>query len=89
MDTQLRIISYNLRAVDFAKDELGVTLAVSNNFLDYMPQTRRSVLSAYMMKVLEGKPLHYDADYPQPDGSHHYYHVRMFPISNGKTRSMD
>lgn len=86
MDSQLRIISYNPPAIVFAKNELGITLKISKKFLDYFPEKRRTVLSAYMTKVLAGQPIHYDADYPQPDGSHHYYHVRMFPISKGKAK---
>src|SRR5580704_11074253 len=42
MDRRLRIISYNPRAIDFAINELGHTIEISEFFLDYFPAERRT-----------------------------------------------
>jgi signal transduction histidine kinase len=36
-----------------------------------------------MKEVLTGKNINYEVSYPQLNGSFHWYHVRMFPISKG------
>lgn len=81
MDDNLRIISYNPRAVDFAKGELGHEIKNSEFFLHYFPPEKRPVLQSNMNAVLKGKNVNYDVSYNQPDGSVNGYHVRMFPIS--------
>jgi len=85
MDHDLRIISYNPRAIAFAKNELGHSIEVSEYFLDYFPQGKRPLLSHYMKEVLTGKHINYHVNYPQPDGSFNCFHVKMFPISKGDT----
>ncbi len=83
IDHYLRIISCNPRAVDFARNELGHGMQASNYFLDYFPPERQPGLLFYMKEVLAGKPVNYETNYPQADGSLHWYHVRMFPIPKG------
>jgi signal transduction histidine kinase len=36
-----------------------------------------------MSKVIGGEKVDYEISYPQPDGAFTWYHVRMFPITNG------
>jgi PAS domain S-box-containing protein len=83
MDRRLRIISYNPRAIDFAINELGHTIEISEFFLDYFPAERRTTLLANMNHVLNGKYINYEVSYPQTDGSLNWYYVRLFPISKG------
>jgi PAS domain S-box-containing protein len=83
MDTDLRIISYNLRAFAFAKNELGHSIETSEYFLDYFPSQKRPILLSYMKEVLTGRHVNYQVSYPQADSSINWYHVRMFPISKG------
>jgi PAS domain S-box-containing protein len=83
MDHDLRIISYNPRAFDFAKYELGHGIEISEHFLDYFPPEKQPLLLFYMKEVLTGKNINYEVSYPQLNGSFHWYHVRMFPISKG------
>src|SRR6266513_829872 len=81
MDNDLRIISYNPRAFDFAKKELGHSIEISEYFLDYFPPEKQSLLLLHMKEVLTGKHINYEVSYPQADSSFNWYHVRMFPIS--------
>lgn len=83
LDHDLRIISYNPRAFAFAQNELGQPMETSEYFLDYFPAEKQPLLLFYMKEVLAGKPIHYEVRYPQVNGSFHWYHVRMFPISKG------
>jgi len=83
LDRDLRIVIYNQRAIRFAHQELGHEMVISDKFLDYFPSPRREVLAKYMSKVLGGEKVDYEVSYPQPDGSFTWYHVRMFPITNG------
>src|SRR5260221_11348914 len=83
MDHDLRIISYNPRAFDFAKKELGHSIEISEYFLDYFPPEKQPLLLFYMKVVLTGKHINYEVGYPQAKGSFNWYHVRMFPISKG------
>jgi len=85
IDHDLRIISYNPRAFDFAKNELGHGIEISEYLLDYFPPEKQPQLLHHMKEVLTGKHINYEVSYPQVNGSFHWYHVRMFPISNGDT----
>jgi signal transduction histidine kinase len=83
MDHDLRIISYNPRAFDFAKKELGHCIEISEYLLDYFPPEKQPLLLQHMKEVLTGKHINYEVGYPQAKGSFNWYHVRMFPISKG------
>ena len=83
VDKDLSIVTYNQRAVDFMFDELGHRMMISNKFLDYFPAQRREALAKWLSKVIGGEKVEYEISYPQPDGSFKWYHVRMFPITNG------
>ena len=81
MDNNLRIISYNPRAYDFAVKELGQSIEISEYFLDYFPKEKRPALLNYMQEVLKGKHISYEVSYPQNEVLSNWYHVKMFPIS--------
>ncbi|HEY5406016.1 MAG TPA: PAS domain S-box protein [Ginsengibacter sp.] len=81
MDEELRIISYNPRAVAFAKNELGHSIEISKYFLDYFPPEKQPALLSYMKEVLTGKHVNYEVSYSQPGNLFHWYQVKMFPIS--------
>jgi len=83
MDHDLRIISYNPRALAFAKNELGHSIEISKYLLDYFSPEKQPQLLLYMKEVLAGRHISYEVSYPQADGSFNWYHVRMFPISKG------
>ena len=81
MDKDLRIISYNARAIDFTKKELGYDFKVSEFFLDYFPENKRADLMLKMKQALAGHSINYESSYRQPDGMENWYHSRIFPIS--------
>ncbi|HXC06163.1 MAG TPA: PAS domain S-box protein, partial [Bacteroidia bacterium] len=83
LDKELSIVSYNQRAIDFANKELGHGMVISDKFLDYFPGPRKEALSKWMTRVIAGEKVEYEISYPQPGGSFSWYHVRMFPITNG------
>ncbi len=81
LDTDFRIISYNPRAVDFAKTELNHHIEISEYFLDYFPPERQQILLHHMKERLDGKNINYEVPYPQQGNSANWYHVRLFPIT--------
>lgn len=81
LDQQLKIISYNPRAVDFAKNELGHSIKTSDFFIDYFNKERQLELKLYMNRVLKGEKVQYDVSYNQSSGQVHLYNVRMLPIT--------
>lgn len=83
LDQDLKIISYNPRAVEFAARELGHTIKNSDYFVDYFPKERRSELQLQMNIVLKGEKVNYDISYKQPSGTIHWYNVRMLPVIYG------
>lgn len=83
LDTELRIVSYNPRAVNFVKNELGQNIEVNRYLLDYFPIERQPLLLNYMKAVLTGKHINYEISYPQHSGIFNWYYVRWLPISNG------
>ena len=83
IDTDLRIVSYNHRAVDFIKNELSQNIEVNHYFMDYFPIERQPLLLNYMKAVLTGKHINYEISYPQHSGIFNWYNVRLLPILNG------
>jgi PAS domain S-box-containing protein len=83
LDTNFRIITYNPRAVDFARTELNHHIEISEYFLDYFPPERQQILLHHMKDRLGGKNINYEVPYPQQDNSANWYHVRLFPITRG------
>lgn len=83
IDTDLRILSYNPRAFDFAKNELGRTIEVGGYFPDYFPEEEKARYREQMKSVLNGEHINYESSYAQPCGLPNWYHIRMYPISKG------
>lgn len=83
MDQDFRIVSYNKGAVTFAKKELGHNIQIREFFIDYFPLDKQHTLLCYMKEVLTGKHLKYEVCYPRPNNLFNWYHIKMFPISNG------
>ena len=83
VDPHFRIISYNIRAIEFAKRELGISMEHSQYILDFFPEHRRTVLLKNMNEVLKGNVVQYETDYRQADGSSHNYYVRILPLTKG------
>ncbi len=80
LDNDFKVVSFNQRAKDFVKNELQETLSVNNNMIDYFKAERQTETIERMKSVLSGGRVNYESMYLQPDGSSHWYNVRMFPI---------
>jgi PAS domain S-box-containing protein len=83
VDTHLRIITFNSKAIDFVKKELDRTIEVGGYYPDYFPATSRPGLLNQIKEVFSGKQLSYEVSYPQSDGSYKWYFVRMLPSLKG------
>jgi PAS domain S-box-containing protein len=81
LDTNFQILSYNVRAKYFAKNELHHSIRNSDYFLDYFPSDKRQILLNHMAAALRGENIKYEVPYSQPDNTSNWYHVRIFPIS--------
>lgn len=86
LDTDFKVISFNQRATHFFKNELGKDLQLNSDIISYFPNDRRINIDARMRKVVKGETTHYESSYPQPDGSYHWYYVRMFPIRDNTNK---
>jgi PAS domain S-box-containing protein len=84
MDIALHILSYNPKAADFAKKELGCNIDTGKFFLDYFPQHKRPFLVNCMTEALAGRFIQYETTYRQQDGTVNWYCVRIFPISRNE-----
>lgn len=80
VDKNLTIIAANKYAIDFAKNEIGVAGKVGDNLASFFLEERRPIIENVIPQVLSGRSITYEADYPQEDGSVHWYYVRLYPI---------
>ncbi|MEO8172175.1 MAG: PAS domain S-box protein [Sediminibacterium sp.] len=81
MDSNFQIMSYNKPAADFAAKELGHNMHISDSFMEYFPNERRSVLLGQLKKAFGGAYVNYETSYQQSDGNFNWYDVRIFPIA--------
>ena len=84
MDKQLRILSYNPRAVDFAKKELNHDTYTGDYLLDYFSKERKGIVISHLKKGLAGQHVSYEANYTHDDGLVTWYHIRIFPVIRNK-----
>lgn len=85
MDTDRHVLSYNTRALDFAKKELGYDFEISKYFLDYFSHGIRDAIDLQTKEALAGHLIKYETKFSQPDGTENWYHVRIFPISRNNS----
>ncbi|WP_160290182.1 PAS domain S-box protein [Flavihumibacter solisilvae] len=81
-DKDLRLVSYNDAAVKFAREELGLQAKLGSSLSDYFPASRHAELIRRINEVLSGRAVNYEAKYVQPDGSLHWYDVKIFPTND-------
>ena len=83
-DKELDITGFNQMAVSFVTEQYHHMPAKGDHLADYFPKERFPKFLDYADKVLKGGNISYEISYPQPDGSLHWYYVRLFPITNNK-----
>lgn len=84
LDTELNIVTFNQRAMQFVNLHFGVYPKPGDNPVDFLPKERMSVLNKYVEEVLQGGNISDEVDYPQQDGTSFFYNVSMSPISNNQ-----
>ncbi|MEO6541907.1 MAG: PAS domain-containing sensor histidine kinase, partial [Ferruginibacter sp.] len=81
LNINFQVIAYNQRAAAFSAAELKKGFRVRDNIIDYFPENRQSAIAENLKKALQGIPVSYEINYPQPDGKMHWYYVRIFPVT--------
>ena len=81
-DKDLKVLTFNQKAIEFVKAQYGHIPQKGYRLLDYFPEDTFPELNRFAKDALQGNNISYEDDYPQADGSVHWYYVRMFPITN-------
>lgn len=84
LDRSFRIISYNQRFYDFSVKELNKVPHDNDYLPGYFETTRQPVLLESMERALHGRHSNYETTYLKSRDNPHWYHKRVFPISNDK-----
>lgn len=82
VDADFRILSFNRKARDFAREQLDKPLYEGTYAIAYFPEDRADNILAIMHKVLNGEKISYETDYPQRDGSARWFDIKWIPIPN-------
>jgi two-component system, sporulation sensor kinase E len=81
-DQDLKVLSFNQKAIAFAKEQFGHFPEKGDSLADYFPEERFPQFKQFALDVLNGNNINYEVDYPKPDGGVCWYYVRLFPITN-------
>jgi PAS domain S-box-containing protein len=80
MDTELRIITSNKVANDFAYENLHAESKQGDYFLSYVPDERKAVLAEFLYQALKGEYIKYIISYPNENQELRHYSFRIFPV---------
>lgn len=83
-DTELNVQAFNQKAVRFVNEQYGHNPEKGDLLSDYFPKERFPKFIDFTKEILEGKNIHYEIEYPQPNGSLLWFDVRLYPITNDK-----
>ena len=84
IDNELNIVSYNKYAADFTLNEVGLHISPGFSLSDFFREERKPHMEQVIPKVLNGEYVNYETAFPQPDGSTHWYYVRLYPVSGSE-----
>lgn len=87
LDAQLKIISFNHKAQQFAQREFGSTLRVGESVTLALPTERLENLLIMIEEAGTGKQLSIEREYKQPDGSSHWYIAGVYRVNADKEES--
>jgi PAS domain S-box-containing protein len=82
LDKDLKILSSNRLANDWALSELGISLKEGEEFLTHFPEKYKPLATPIMKKVMSGTTHAYEARYIKRDQLVRWYHVRLAPIAD-------
>lgn len=82
LDQNLRIVTLNEHAKVWIQTELGILPSEGMLLTELLAPERREAFETMTRGVLAGEGISYETSYPQPDGSHHWYNIRLDPVEN-------
>jgi PAS domain S-box-containing protein len=81
-DVNLNVLAFNERAAQFYKREFHHDVQ-KGDYIDKVASAERlPIILGYAKQVLDGKYVHYEVKYPQPNGKDIWYDARLSPINN-------
>jgi PAS domain S-box-containing protein len=81
-DTDLNILAFNQKAVEFVKEQYHYIPKKGDQLADFFPPERLPQFLNITKEALKGNYINYEIDYPQADGSVYWYDVRLSPLAN-------
>ena len=80
LDTELKVLSFNPMAKEWAGNALKAELREGDSYLSYYPAERHGPLMAKAAKVLNKEIDKYEISYVYKDETIHYYEVLLSPV---------
>lgn len=84
LNPQLKLISFNHKAQQFAQNEFGKTLQVGDSVAVALPSERFENLVIMVKEANAGKQLSFEREYVQPDGSSNWYTMGVYRVNTDK-----
>jgi two-component system, sporulation sensor kinase E len=81
-DLDLNILAFNHKAAEFVAVRYNHTLEKGDYLLNYFPADKFPTLIDHLGLVLKGTHLRFERLLPYPDGSEHWFYIRLSPIIN-------
>ena len=81
-DRNLRVLTFNQKAIEFAKNVYHHDAAKGDALMDHFPEDQFPELNQFAREALQGNNVNYEFDHHWADGSVQWYYVRLFPIIN-------
>ena len=79
---ELKIASFNQRAVLLTKYQFNQPIIVGAFALDFLPDDRKPLVGELLNKAILGEKIEYEVSYLQPDGSYRWFFITYAGISN-------
>ncbi|HVW12930.1 MAG TPA: PAS domain-containing sensor histidine kinase [Mucilaginibacter sp.] len=89
LDTDLRIISFNANAQDFAKKHFDKKLKIGNIGPDFLPKERRPVINEAVRRAKNNETVAYEAFYNMPDGSTEWFEVKWIGVADNDGQNVN
>jgi len=78
----LKILSYNAIAHQWALASLGTSLKEGANFVELLREDRKVAIKAFIDGAMAGNAVNYETNYPQPDGATVWYAISINPVKD-------
>jgi len=84
LDSDMRVVYFNRCANDFTQKELGKAILPGDHLINFFSVVNKQEVEKMLEDVWLGEPIKYETNYPQADGSMHWYYIRLTPVKNKK-----